>query len=328
MAFYSTTVNASKVAATLADFPSFIDPSRIGITTLAEAESSRFYADEGKVVERAREVVSENEIHCLIESLTTSAENHCDHDGIRADYAVTDTYGAKAVWVNGYVFVSHDGGGTDSTGNHTPTLNGGITAGGVAGKIGVGTDFDGSNDTIDINTIATSGVSDVKNMTMSLWANGDTMIASAVYIIGFANSGNALPLTLISRAPSTIRFFTRNDDNSSSVQLETGITMTNGQWFLVHGIVDGTTNRVYVDGSAEGTGTNSGIPTLNQFSIGNPLAISGREYNGQTDEVRVSDGVKSTNWISTEHNNQNDEATFWNDWEEAAVQNSNFFAFM
>jgi hypothetical protein len=50
------------------------------------------------------------------------------------------------VWSD-FAFVSHDGGGgTDSSGNATTTAQGGVTSGGVAGKIGNATDYDGGDD--------------------------------------------------------------------------------------------------------------------------------------------------------------------------------------
>ena len=43
--FKQATVNAADVPASQTDFPSYVDLSRLGITTLAEAQSVRVYAD-------------------------------------------------------------------------------------------------------------------------------------------------------------------------------------------------------------------------------------------------------------------------------------------
>src|SRR6056297_2303141 len=115
MATKTATVNASDVAATLTNFPAYVDLSRVGITTLAEAESVRVYSDAAKTTELAREIVSASEMHVLIPSLTTSTQIWVDFDGVRSDYAVGATYGAEAVWST-FEGVWHLQDTTDSTG--------------------------------------------------------------------------------------------------------------------------------------------------------------------------------------------------------------------
>ena len=163
--FKKATVRAADVPSTQTDFPSYVDLDRIGVTTLAEAQSIRVYADEAKTVEWAREIVSATEMHVKVPSLTSTVDIYVDWDGVRSDYAVGATYGRNAVWVD-YEFVSHDGGGTDSTGNHSTTAEGGVTSGGITGKIGVGTSYDGSNDGFDTGY---DSFNPRNNFTMSVW---------------------------------------------------------------------------------------------------------------------------------------------------------------
>ena len=124
--FKQATVNAASVPSTQTNFPAYVDLSRLGITTLAEAQSVRVYADSGKVTEWAREIVSATEMHVKVPSLTSTVTMYVDWDGVSADYAVTDTYGRNAVW-SSYSTVIHNGGATDSTGNSTLSANGGVT---------------------------------------------------------------------------------------------------------------------------------------------------------------------------------------------------------
>jgi len=318
------TIDHTKVPGDLTDYVGLIVPDgSAGYAALyalcleGGGDIRLFKSDD--TTELAREIVSfsvsaeTGEIHYKYSGTLSSSVDtpiHVYADGSSADYAVTATYGRNAVWSD-YLFVAHDGGGTDSTGSYTPTLNGGITAGGVTGKIGKGTDFDGSNDTIDINAVA-SDLADIKDMTMSLWANSDTHAASNMYIMGFTSSSGGLPISLISRfSNDNIYLFTRNDANSSQVQLNSGIEMTNGTWFQTHATIDGETNKIYVDGALKATGSVTGNIPVNRFSIGNPIGIVGRDYNGQTDEIRVFNGVKTSNWIAAEHANQNSYSTFY-----------------
>ncbi len=92
--------------------------------------------------------------------------------------------------------------------------------------------------------------------------------------------------------------------------------ITDGFWHHVVGVADSTAGllRIYVDGllrnSAPYTGsTQTGTRELH---IGNSSdIITGQEWNGGIDEVRVSDVPRSADWIQTEHNNQNDPSTFY-----------------
>ena len=105
--FKQATVNASDVPATLADYPSYVDLSRLGITTLAEAQSVRCYSDSAKTTELAREIVSATQMFVKIPSLTSTFVLYVDYDGVRADYAVTDTFGRNATWPSQFLLASH-----------------------------------------------------------------------------------------------------------------------------------------------------------------------------------------------------------------------------
>jgi len=40
-------------------------------------------------------------------------------------------------------------------------------------------------------------------------------------------------------------------------------------------------------------------------------------FDGKIGEARLKDSALSANWITTEYNNQNDEAAFWGTWTDA-----------
>jgi len=109
MATKSIPVRATQVAATLTDFPVLVQPSQMtgwGAITLAEAESIRFYSDEALTTELAREVVGADNIWVRVPSLTPTTIIYADYDGLRPDYATTNTFGAENVWPL-YEFVVH-----------------------------------------------------------------------------------------------------------------------------------------------------------------------------------------------------------------------------
>ena len=345
MAFKSSTVVSGKVAATLADFPEFIDPSLIGITTLAEAQSSRFYADSGKVVERAREVVAVGEIHCLIESLTSTDVNHCDYDGVRADYGVTDTYGRNNVWT-GYKAVYHLKDLTTSTVADSTGVTG--TANKIAAnrptevdaKIGKGQDFDRSTSDY-IKTPSINLSSDKATMQMWLrasdvsaefrpWAVGKTLAEGGGEQEQFGNIFSPQVNT-----SSGIRGISSTISSANRI-ITSYATFSAATTYLLHQTFGANRLKGYLNGTEVYNTGKSGasLATSNLFIYlsARPDGNSILSYiNGWEDEFRWYDGTLSDDWITTEHNNQNDVSTFrgsWSDLGGAPVQNSNFLAFM
>jgi hypothetical protein len=152
------------VPTTQTDFPVYVDLQRLGITTLAEANSVRVYADQAKTTEWAREIVSVNEMHFKVPSISATTVSYIDWDGERSDYAIDATYGAENVWTNNYVAVWHleeDPTGSspqmqDSTANanHGTTVGTFSSSDSIVGTIGEGLKFDGSN-AVDIPNSST-----------------------------------------------------------------------------------------------------------------------------------------------------------------------------
>lgn len=330
MAFKSSTVNSSKVAATLSNFPSFFDPSRIGITTLAQAQSSRFYADSGKVTEYAREVVSATEIHAKITSLTTSSVVYCDYDGIRADYAVTDTYGRNAVW-SGYKAVHHGDGVVDSSGNLGNLTNTGSVAYST-GKIGKAFDGGTANSTKRMSITGSTPVTGAEidsAATMSTWIYAyATKNGSIEWINQLVGSGTTRTMRI--RLDNAGSPFTLLAQYSGVFPIHTnGITA--GQWYHVVLTKSGSTVYLYKNASANTISyANSTGGTVGYYPFSHEGTDPTSFFSGMTDEVRTTNVNLSADWITTEYNNQNDESTFWGAWADVggASQNSNFLMFM
>ena len=305
MAFKSSTVVSGKVAATLADFPEFIDPSAIGMTTQAEVDSSRFYADSGKVVERAREVVAVGEIHCLIESLTDTDVNYCDYDGVRSDYAVTDTYGRNAVWSDySGVFHQKDGSGTaiNSTGNGNLTAVGSPAS--AVGEIGDAVNYTGGNDYHSNNSV--TGATTLVPITLQAWVspNASSSTESIVYV---GEDGAEHGLLLRSNGVWAL------SQAQSNVQAEAVISLTSGTFYMFHGVFTSSTQReIFVNGELEATSTATEVVAdADGIIIGSRHSTASQGLNARTDEVRVRNSALSADWITTEYNNQNSYSTFY-----------------
>ena len=322
MAFKTATVNASDVAATLTDYPAYVDLSRLGITTLAEAQSVRVYADEAKTTEWAREIVSVTEMHVKIPSLTSTTDIYVDYDGIRADYAVGATYGRNAVWSD-YDMVLHMDDETTSTitsSVDSVTFNK-VSAGNPAeatGKIGNSQYNDdifagGATDYISSNDAALNSMGN-GDITMQIWYK--SIQSRDGFLFNKDMGSNRIGIRIISGKAETYFF-----DGSNFPFVQGTTNVNSGDWHMIHAVRDaGTTNFIYVNGSSENTKTDTAAIDLRSTSR---VVLYGRSIdffdstNGYLDEMRVRNSVLPANWITTEYNNQNDEATFWGTWTDA-----------
>ena len=312
--FKQATVNASDVPATLTDYPAYVDLSRLGITTLAEAESVRVYADSGKTTEWAREIVSATEMHVKIPSLTSSTVIYVDWDGVRADYAVGATYGRNAVWTS-FAYVAHMEDTENSTGG-TDLTNTGSTPFG-AGYIGNAAEFNGINDRrlgLTTNNLSWNASNDY---TWSMWLNinsftngwyvhhGTTTGANRTIYLGTQDfSGNIIGVYCAG-------FATGNKLLSGTLSTATD--------YKVEVVKTGTTYEMFINNSSVDTATSGTYgESNNAISLGTTQGGFGvNRMNGDMDEFRTTTTALSANWRTTEYNNQSDEAGFWGTWTDA-----------
>lgn len=321
-AFKSATVNASSVPSTQSNFPSYVDLSRIGITTLAEAQSVRVYSDSGKTTELAREIVSATEMHVKVPSLTSTTTIYVDYDGVRSDYAATDTYGRNAVWsdywavyhmVNGAVYENATGGPDGSVGG---LLDGSVAAPTTTtGYIGDGLDF---STRLTKRGFSTNVVYDLNNATkfsnarwtVQGWFNTNESYSGSGYI--FAFDDQVLNGVLMG-STSKLRAVMGNGTAVSSSG-----NYNDGSWHQFHFIKDANTSGyLKINGGSESLAITAGS-TYNQADkpaiglVDRATAVA--FYGDYLDEVRVMQTAVSNDWITTEYNNQSAESTFWGTW--------------
>ena len=312
--FKTATVNASDVPATLTNFPSYVDLDRIGVTTLAEAQSIRVYADEAKTVEWAREIVSVDEMHVKVPSLTSTVEIFVDWDGVRADYAVGATYGRNAVWAD-YYAVWHlgeavnntSGGYVDSTGNGKDGSGVSMAESAISSPTGMGQQFDGANDYINLPSSWSFNA-----FTMSAWLKPDT-IAGSSYAAIELEGGSYRPLTSLRIATSTnvTQLYFRN--NSVSPRNLAGAAIGTGTWKYIVGTNNETAQALYHNGVSQATSSASTTVSSNfdNAQIGKNTSADGRYYGGAISEARIKKTGVSSNWVAAEYNNQNANGSFW-----------------
>jgi RHS repeat-associated protein len=214
------------------------------------------------------------------------------------------------VWSNNYLSVYHLGNGTvvgtadSAIGGYT--LSGSAVA--AAGEIGGAASFSGDPTVYlyhDNVPLYPSGVSPVTLEAWELGASGTDMMG-----YGFPTTGNRVALQ-----PFIYNFSLDMGGISSQVLTEAPPE----DWHQLVGVYDGgqvtpTTTQEYVDGQSRAVYANfPGTPniTTNEFKIGGYPYVTGCcGLTGVVDEVRISAGPRSADWIATEYANQASPQTF------------------
>ncbi len=207
---------------------------------------------------------------------------------------VTDGQNATAVWDSDYDGVWHfDGDMLDSTSNNNDGTN--FNSTGTTGIIGGARSFDG-NDYISYSD--SEFPSGNNSRTLSAWVNHSSLPSDyhGVLVYGTGSTGQAYGLF-------------QNSNNlivggySDDIALNT--TLTTNDWYHFAMTYDGATVRTYIDGSPDTNGTKSWNTVLNEFRVGQQVNDFNQFFTGQIDEIRISDTVRTADWIKTEYNNQN-----------------------
>lgn len=308
------TVNAARVPATQTNFPAYVDLSRVGITTLAQAQSVRVYADSARLTEWAREIVSVTEMHVKIPSLTSTTSIYVDWDGVRADYAATDTFGRNAVWSD-YLAVWHlnetSGSRSDSTSaGHTLTDNNTVLS--ATGKMGTCADFEQTNQEW-LSKAAPSSFGGMGSVTFTGWANFESISRSHRMMGTWENTNGWLFMV-----ETDNKLTTYIDTAGGIVSAKATSTFTTATWYHVVGRYNGSNIQNFIDGASNGSATSqTGTVTIgtSNFGIGDfPFTNTGQQTDGLLDEMRIFNGAMSDNRILTEYNNQGNESDFWGTW--------------
>ncbi|MCE2929485.1 MAG: DUF2341 domain-containing protein, partial [Candidatus Caenarcaniphilales bacterium] len=219
--------------------------------------------------------------------------------------------GSQRVWSNGFVAVYHMNAVTNGTAsvldstsfaNHgTPRGNMSTTTG---GRIGTSITFDGTNDNVNIGS-AISTILNGNSFSVSAWDRRQAINARH-YFIGRDISGpNNQHLHLGYRDTNFFTFsFWANDLNSVASYTTTNI------WRYSYATYNTNTNsrRLYQDGVLNNSDTSpSDLSGTGNYFLGR---ADTNFFNGQLDEIKISNKERNRNWVATEYNNQNNASAF------------------
>lgn len=237
------------------------------------------------------------------------------------DASITTDQSSTDTWNTNYKAVWHMDGTTDSTQNSNDLTVGGAAL--AAGKMNQGYDFEATeSDYIDVEE---NGSLDLTGaFTMSTWVKFEATTGGGIYYK--CNSSQ-----WASAAVKTIDFGYYADhfygviakDVNNYMNGDKALTPTAGVWYHFATSWDGTTVsnaavKVYINGAVSTdagaiTGTPDSIQTNNDQARLGGKAKSGGDFllDGMLEEFRISNTNRSADWILTEYNMQNANATFW-----------------
>lgn len=227
---------------------------------------------------------------------------------------------ASAVWDSNFQGVWHldqDQTGTGAADLYRDSTAGGnhgddqVSATGKAGQIGAGQQFDGNNDYVNMGNVLDYGKNDP--ITYSAWIKTSRTMMS---IAGKASDINWQGVWFYLEGPNlSLQFYDADTDFKWRGSTQ---TFNDNQWHHVVASYDGSNDvtgiKLYADGSQLAIG-DSGNQILDTVKNSNPFNIGATNngfdpFDGYIDEVRLSDTVRSADWIATEYNNQNDPGGF------------------
>lgn len=276
-----------------ADFGVFAD---VDCSTLLAYEFEDYSALDGSIL-----------LHVKLPALSNATDTTI-HLCYKNSAITTTQENISGVWSNNYVGVWHlaetSGVFYDSTSNNR---NGSdhVSYTSKDGKIGSGQGFDGSDDYISVSSGAHFAD---KTMTLSGWVNNDT---DAGVIFDMSEDGRGGEGGYMVR--HNLRGYTRIMGGSAAASTGTGPAL--GAW----GKFDfsfslGSTQTLYIDGAAADTDTPDNFTPESDMDLLIGERHDARWYpvfDGNMDELRVSSVVRSSGWISTTYNNQNDPGSFY-----------------
>jgi soluble cytochrome b562 len=317
------TIQSSQINSDLGALEVYVDlsdmPAGFWSTVQSDGDDIRVYDDNGDT-EYAFELVNfdsvgdTGELWCKV-TQTVSSSSNTDFriyygNGAASAYGTGDTYGRDAVWES-FSYVAHDGGrgGTDSSGNVTPTVNGSPAS--ATGKVGDdATTYDGTDDEIDLGT--TGGA--VGDLMVSAWVK--TPNATEVFVTKDDSVANERDW-----------FFALTGDGYAQFGIYQSNTLYRGiddvdisddAWHFLSGNFENAADevKIFVDGVLEdttATSTNARDSTAGTTTfVGARDSAASKAYlDGELDEVRISVNTFSDARHIAWYRNMNNTGTFY-----------------
>lgn len=178
-------------------------------------------------------------------------------------------------------------------------MNSGILRGGAGwttGKNGAAISLDGVDDYAEIPDHSSLG--GMSALTVSAWVKLDQLPSSGKYftVAGKDQSGSEASYRIAIGSNGTGHFVVSTTGNywyTAGTQANFTTALSPGTWYYITGTYDGTTVKVYVNGSLQGSGSQaiSGmiVNGTSPLRIGYPTSSNVGYFKGAVDDVRIYD---------------------------------------
>ena len=326
------TINSSDIDETLVDFPVLVYLSNSSSGENDE-DVSCVFSEIGSSFKRMAFTLSDGGTQCYVEvekwdgpnqkawlwikvpSISSTKDtvlylyydgDHADNDDYVGD---TGSSAAQNVWDSSFKGVWHlsqTSGGIgaieDSTSNNNAGTDYGNPAFNANGLINSAISFDGTDDFINMSNSAS--LQFIDSLTIEAWAKLDSF-GSGSDVDALLRKGEANPndFQLAVHDQRLELIIEENDDGG----LHGSTTLSATTWLHLVGTWNGTTRKVYLNGTEDGSGSKTGVITPDTRA----MYIGGRAGTdlsaGIIDEVRASNKVRSAAWIKASYESEIDD---------------------
>ena len=274
-----------------------------------DATDIRFYdADNSTLLPKETELWDESgDSYIWVKVPQVDAGSSSDYIWAYYNCTNTNTDSPAQVWDSNYKGVWHL---SETSGTHydsTSNNNDGTPQGGLnqdaSGKINGADEFDGSNDYVGIPD--SSSVRVDRDLTISVWIY-PTHISKGRQSIVFKHYNNEYEVIM---EPSGLISFYHGDGSWEEIQEPGNMIVTQNKWnyVVITRTMGDMTIRFYLDGNFIGSDVFTDVPLASSYPVEIGLRMGSNNYfEGIIDEVRISNTVRSADWIKASYLSSSD----------------------
>jgi ketosteroid isomerase-like protein len=307
----SVTIDHTKVAGSLSSFPVLVSITDSDLASKAQVDGDDIvFTDEyaGKLNHEIEYYNSSSgRLVAWVNMPSLSSVNDTKMYMYYGNSTAANQQNVHNTWDSNYVLVEHlhETSGTvidsSSGGNNGTAMNG--VSRDVPGKINGADQLDGVNDYVEVADA--SNLEGMSALTLEVWLKQSTYHNN-----GIMNKGGAGGVSYLLQGWSDSALYFAVDGQTNRAVAPVGSYPLN-EWYHLTGVCTGTQLLIYVNSVEKA----SSSKTASVPSDAYPLQVGqngvGTYFSGSVDEVRISKIARSSAWIATEYNNQNNPATFY-----------------
>ncbi len=316
------TINGSKIAGNLENFPMLVSltDADLGTHAQADADDIIFISANGEKLSHEIEsfatttgaLVAWVKMPTMTQGVDANIFMYYGNAGVGSQET------AESVWDENFVGVWHfpndaTASGSDSTAFGNNGVAGYNASSTPNGKLGGAFSFDGDNDYVKVNKSAS--LNRLQNFTVCTWVKPITTPNEYPAIVSkldsVTNAGWDLYLEQTGGFGSSY-----SSSSSYTFRVNSAPVIATNIWHYLCATQNGIGGNniiLYRNGIASSTGYQDGAgradDSANDLYFGTFVDLI-YEFHGLIDETKISRSVRSATWIATEYNNQNDPTTF------------------